>query len=104
MDGAVTGALLWRVVVPVIRPTLGVLLVFFFIWTWNEYHSCRCSSWVSNQTTPFPFALGTLQGQNINEPADTSGWRRCSACSPRHLLPHLPSPDPGVTVGARQLA
>ncbi|WP_084626507.1 carbohydrate ABC transporter permease [Demequina aurantiaca] len=38
---AVDGATRWRslrsVIVPVIKPTLSVLMVFFFIWTWNEF-------------------------------------------------------------------
>ncbi|PKQ27090.1 MAG: ABC transporter permease [Actinobacteria bacterium HGW-Actinobacteria-4] len=38
---AVDGASRWRtlrsIIVPVIRPTLNVLMVFFFIWTWNEF-------------------------------------------------------------------
>lgn len=38
---AVDGASRWRtlrsVIVPIIRPTLSVLMVFFFIWTWNEF-------------------------------------------------------------------
>ena len=36
MDGAGRWRILWRVVVPISRPTLGVLFIFFFIWTWNE--------------------------------------------------------------------
>ncbi|WP_084075361.1 carbohydrate ABC transporter permease [Demequina sp. NBRC 110052] len=38
---AVDGASRWRilrsVIVPIVRPTLSVLMVFFFIWTWNEF-------------------------------------------------------------------
>jgi len=38
---AVDGATRWRtlrsVIVPIVRPTLSVLMVFFFIWTWNEF-------------------------------------------------------------------
>ncbi|WP_296665437.1 carbohydrate ABC transporter permease [Demequina sp.] len=38
---AVDGASRWRslrsVIVPILRPTLSVLMVFFFIWTWNEF-------------------------------------------------------------------
>ena len=37
VDGASAWRILWRVVVPVLRPTLSVLAVFFFIWTWNEF-------------------------------------------------------------------
>jgi raffinose/stachyose/melibiose transport system permease protein len=38
---AIDGAGRWRtllsVVVPISRPTISVLMVFFFIWTWNEF-------------------------------------------------------------------
>lgn len=37
VDGAGRWQVLWRVVVPMSWPTLSVLLVFFFIWTWNEF-------------------------------------------------------------------
>lgn len=37
LDGAGQWKILWRVVFPISRPTLAVLLIFFFIWTWNEF-------------------------------------------------------------------
>ena len=37
MDGATRWRSLRSVIVPVVRPTLSVLMVFFFIWTWNEF-------------------------------------------------------------------
>ncbi|HEY3438355.1 MAG TPA: carbohydrate ABC transporter permease, partial [Actinotalea sp.] len=37
LDGANTWRVLWRVVYPIVRPTLSVLMIFFFIWTWNEF-------------------------------------------------------------------
>ncbi|MFV0429852.1 MAG: carbohydrate ABC transporter permease, partial [Arachnia sp.] len=37
LDGAGRWRTLLSVVVPVSRPTLSVLMVFFFIWTWNEF-------------------------------------------------------------------
>jgi raffinose/stachyose/melibiose transport system permease protein len=72
MDGAGRARILWRVVVPVSRPTLGVLLVFFFIWTWNEFF-LPLVFLVSNQNQTVPVALGTLQGQHIMNPLTTSG-------------------------------
>ena len=72
MDGAGRARILWRVVVPVSRPTLGVLLVFFFIWTWNEFF-LPLVFLVSNQNQTVPVALGTLEGQHIMNPLTTSG-------------------------------
>jgi raffinose/stachyose/melibiose transport system permease protein len=72
IDGAGRARILWRVVVPVSRPTLGVLLVFFFIWTWNEFF-LPLVFLVSNQNQTVPVALGTLEGQHIMNPLTTSG-------------------------------
>jgi raffinose/stachyose/melibiose transport system permease protein len=71
IDGAGRSRILWRIVVPVSRPTLAVLLVFFFIWTWNEFF-LPLIFLVSNQNQTVPVALGTLQGQHIMNPLTTS--------------------------------
>ena len=63
MDGAGRWRILWTVVVPVIRPTLSVLMVFFFIWTWNEFYiPVVLLNDQSAQT--IPIALATLRGQH----------------------------------------
>jgi raffinose/stachyose/melibiose transport system permease protein len=63
LDGAGRWRILWSVVHPVMRPTLSVLMVFFFVWTWNEFYiPLILLSDQSVQTVPI--ALATLQGQN----------------------------------------
>lgn len=64
IDGASKWQILWRVVVPVSWPTLSVLLVFFFIWTWNEFFLPMIML-VSNDNQTVPVALGVLQGQRL---------------------------------------
>jgi raffinose/stachyose/melibiose transport system permease protein len=64
MDGANRWQILWRVVYPVSRPTLGVLFTFFFIWTWNEFF-LPLILLVSNANQTVPVALGVLQGQRL---------------------------------------
>ena len=64
IDGAGTWRILWRVVVPISRPTLTVLLTFFFIWTWNEF-LLPLVFLVSNQNQTVPLALGVAQGEHI---------------------------------------
>lgn len=64
IDGAGTWRILWRVVVPVSRPTLVVLLTFFFIWTWNEF-LLPMIFLVSNENQTVPVALGVAQGEHI---------------------------------------
>ncbi len=64
IDGANKWQVLWRIVVPISRPTLAVLLVFFFIWTWNEFF-LPLVLLISNENQTVPVALGVLQGQRL---------------------------------------
>jgi raffinose/stachyose/melibiose transport system permease protein len=64
IDGAGRWQVLWRIVVPISRPTLGVLLVFFFIWTWNEFF-IPLVFLVSNGNQTVSVSLGVLQGQRL---------------------------------------
>ena len=62
IDGSSRFQILTKIVFPLSMPTLSVLFVFFFIWTWNEFFLpliLLISS--SNQTVPI--AIATLQGQ-----------------------------------------
>lgn len=58
IDGAGHWKLLWRMVVPIALPSLSVLFVFFFIWTFNEFF-VPLIFLVSNgkQTVPLAIAL-----------------------------------------------
>jgi raffinose/stachyose/melibiose transport system permease protein len=71
VDGAGRWRTLWRVVVPVSRPTLTVLLTFFFIWTWNEFF-LPLVFLISNDNQTVPVALGVLQGQRMMDATTTS--------------------------------
>jgi raffinose/stachyose/melibiose transport system permease protein len=71
IDGAGRWQILWRVVVPISRPTLGVLAVFFFIWTWNEFFIPMVML-VSNDTQTVSVALGVLQGQRLMDATMTN--------------------------------
>ncbi|MEU1304057.1 carbohydrate ABC transporter permease [Streptomyces shenzhenensis] len=71
IDGANSWQVLWRIVVPVSRPTLGVLLVFFFVWTWNEF-LLPLVMLVSNDNQTVSVALGVLQGQRLMDATMTN--------------------------------
>ena len=71
VDGASRWRTLWRVVVPVSRPTLGVLFTFFFIWTWNEFF-LPLVFLISNDNQTVPVALGVLQGDRQMDATTTS--------------------------------
>jgi raffinose/stachyose/melibiose transport system permease protein len=71
IDGAGKWRTLWRIVVPVSRPTLGVLFTFFFIWTWNEF-LLPLVFLISNDKQTVPVALGVLQGDRLMDATTTS--------------------------------
>jgi raffinose/stachyose/melibiose transport system permease protein len=71
IDGAGKWRVLWRVVVPVTRPTLAVLFVFFFIWTWNEFFLPMIML-ISNDNQTVPVSLGVLQGEKMMDATMTS--------------------------------
>jgi raffinose/stachyose/melibiose transport system permease protein len=71
LDGASKWQILWRVVFPISRPTLSVLFVFFFIWTWNEFF-IPLIFLISNDRQTVPVALGVLQGERLMDATTTS--------------------------------
>ncbi len=64
LDGAGRWRALWRVVVPISRPTISVLVIFFFIWTWNEFF-LPLIFLISNDNQTVPVVLGVLQGEKM---------------------------------------
>ena len=71
LDGASRWDVLWKVVFPVVRPTLSVLMIFFFIWTWNEF-LIPLVFLVSDSTQTVPIAISSLQGDKIMDVTTTS--------------------------------
>ncbi|MGO4689755.1 carbohydrate ABC transporter permease [Glaciibacter sp. 2TAF33] len=71
LDGASRWTILWRVIVPISRPTLSVLLIFFFIWTWNEF-LIPLVFLVSNDNQTVPVAISVLQGDRLMDVTTTS--------------------------------
>ena len=71
LDGATRWQTLRRVVFPISRPTVSVLLVFFFIWTWNEF-LIPLTFLVSNDNQTVPVAVAVLQGERLMDVTTTS--------------------------------
>jgi raffinose/stachyose/melibiose transport system permease protein len=71
LDGASRWTTLWRVIVPISRPTLSVLVIFFFIWTWNEF-LIPLTFLVSNNNQTVPVAISVLQGDRLMDVTTTS--------------------------------
>lgn len=72
IDGASRWQILWRVVFPISRPTLSVLLIFFFIWTWNEF-LIPLTFLASNDNQTVPVAISVLQGDRLMDVTTTAG-------------------------------
>ncbi len=64
IDGCTKLRLLFSIVVPISMPTLSVLFVFFFIWTWNEFF-LPLVMLISNSKQTVPLAIAVLQGQHL---------------------------------------
>jgi len=71
LDGAGRLRTLIRVVLPISKGTLSVLLIFFFIWTWNEF-LIPLTFLVSNDNQTVPVAITTLQGDRLMDVTTTS--------------------------------
>jgi raffinose/stachyose/melibiose transport system permease protein len=82
LDGAGRFRILVSVVYPIMRPTLGVLMVFFFIWTWNEFF-IPLVMLTTNATQTVPIALSSLQGDRLMDAPTTNAGALVS------LLPAL---------------
>ncbi|MCB0908861.1 MAG: carbohydrate ABC transporter permease [Nocardioidaceae bacterium] len=67
IDGAGRWQVLRSVVVPIIWPTLTVLMTFFFIWTWNDFF-LPLIMLPSNDNQTVSVAMGSLQGQYTSSP------------------------------------
>jgi len=72
LDGATRWQILWRVVFPISRPTLSVLLIFFFIWTWNEF-LIPLTFLPSNANQTVPVAISVLQGDRLMDVTTMAG-------------------------------
>ncbi|MEY2698953.1 MAG: hypothetical protein RL720_909 [Actinomycetota bacterium] len=67
IDGAGSWRLLKDIVFPLVRPTLTVLMVFFFIWTWNEF-LLPLVMLPSNDSQTVALSMGLASGQYTSDP------------------------------------
>ena len=63
IDGCNQIQLLYRIVVPLSWPSLSVLFVFFFIWTWNDFF-LPLILLISNSRQTVPVAIALAQGEH----------------------------------------
>lgn len=77
-------------------PTISVLFVFFFVWTWNEY-TIPMAFLMSDDVQTIPLALATLQGQR------TMGATTLASASLLSIIPTIIFQcklSQGITAGA----
>ncbi|MFF5207613.1 carbohydrate ABC transporter permease [Streptosporangium sp. NPDC000396] len=61
VDGAGELRIIWRVVVPVMRPVLAALTIFLFLWAWNDF-VWPLIALRSAEMQTLPVAMATLNG------------------------------------------
>ncbi|MER6434170.1 carbohydrate ABC transporter permease [Streptomyces sp900105245] len=71
LDGAGRWTILWRIILPMSWPTLSVMCVFFFVWSWNEF-LYPLVLLISNDNQTVPLGLSVMQGQYTSDPTATS--------------------------------
>lgn len=71
LDGASRWTALWRIVLPMSWPTLSVMCVFFFVWSWNEF-LMPLVLLISGENQTVPLGLSVLQGQYSSDPTAMS--------------------------------
>ncbi|MEV0123088.1 carbohydrate ABC transporter permease [Streptomyces sp. NPDC050703] len=71
LDGAGRWTILWRIVLPMSWPTLSVMCVFFFVWSWNEF-LYPLVLLISNDNQTVPLGLSVMQGQYTSDPTALS--------------------------------
>ncbi|MFG2606570.1 carbohydrate ABC transporter permease [Streptomyces sp. NPDC048514] len=71
LDGAGRWTILWRIVLPMSWPTLSVMCVFFFVWSWNEF-LYPLVLLISNDNQTVPLGLAAMQGQYSSDPTSMS--------------------------------
>ncbi|WP_297316764.1 carbohydrate ABC transporter permease [Bifidobacterium indicum] len=71
IDGASRWRVLKDIVFPISTPTLSVMLVFFFIWTWNEY-MIPMAFLIDNAKQTVPIAIASLTGDRLMDVTTTA--------------------------------
>lgn len=71
LDGAGRWTILWRIILPMSWPTLSVMCVFFFVWSWNEF-LYPLVLLISNDNQTVPLGLSVMQGQYTSDPTSMS--------------------------------
>ncbi|WP_392675331.1 carbohydrate ABC transporter permease [Streptomyces sp. LN785] len=71
LDGAGRWTILRRIILPMSWPTLSVMCIFFFVWSWNEF-LYPLVLLISNENQTVPLGLAGMKGQYTSDPTAMS--------------------------------
>jgi ABC-type glycerol-3-phosphate transport system permease component len=80
MDGASQWKIFWRIVMPLSRPGLAVVIIFTFLYSWDEFPWAHVAIKETSRRT-LPIAIALFQSQHLTE------WGQVFAASIVALIP-----------------
>jgi oligogalacturonide transport system permease protein len=81
MDGCSSFTTLTRILAPLCKPAIFSVVVFQFVWTWNDFFNALI---YINSVSKYPVALGLRMGIDISA---NIGWNQILAMSTLSILP-----------------
>lgn len=80
IDGASQWRIFWRIILPLSRPGLAVVIIFTFLYSWDEFPWAHVAIKESSKRT-LPVAIALFQNQHLTE------WGQVFAASITALIP-----------------
>lgn len=80
IDGATQFGIFWRIIMPLSRPGIAVVVIFTFLYSWDEFPWAHVAIKEASKRT-LPVAIALFQGQHLTE------WGQVFAASILALIP-----------------
>ncbi len=80
IDGAGQWRIFWRIILPLSRPSIAVVIIFTFLYSWNEFPWAHVAIKETSRRT-LPIAIALFQNQHLTE------WGQVFAASIVALIP-----------------
>lgn len=80
IDGATQFGIFWRIILPLSRPGIAVVVIFTFLYSWDEFPWAHVAIKEASKRT-LPVAIALFQGQHLTE------WGQVFAASIMALIP-----------------
>lgn len=73
VDGATHWVILWRIMLPIVKPAILTMIVLFFVWTWNDFLLALVLT-SKEELRTLPLGLNSFQGRyTANIPLTAAG-------------------------------